>query len=131
MADAVPQIENLISPLRARLSAMDGVSARRMFGADAYFVGDAMFAFFSAQAVVLRLPGSVFTEAVTTSRARPFLSMGAAHLNGWAEVPLGGREEAGLEDLLRAAHATGLRAARTAARRRRPTRARRIRRSIG
>jgi len=131
MSDTVPQIENLISPLRTRLSAMVGVSARRMFGADAYFVGDAMFAFFSAQTVVLRLPGSVFTEAVATSRARPFLSMGAAHLNGWAEVPLGGQEEAGLEDLLRAAHSTGIRAARTAARHRRPTRARRTRRSAG
>ncbi len=131
MSEAVPQVENLIPPLRARLSAMDGVAARRMFGADAYFVGDAMFAFFSAQAVVLRLPGSVFTEAAATGRVRPFLSMGAAHLNGWAEVPLVGQEEADLEDLLRAAHSTGIRAARTAARRRRPTRARRTRRTAG
>ncbi len=130
MPEAVSQVENLIPPLRSSLSAMDGVAARRMFGADAYFVGDAMFAFFSAQAVVLRLPGSVFTEAVAAGRARPFLSMGAAHLNGWAEVPLVGLEEADLEDLLKAAHSTGLRAARTAARRRRPTRARRTRRSV-
>lgn len=121
-------IEELITRLRERLAEFEGVGARRMFGADAYFVGNAMFAFFGTGSLVVRLPGAMFTEAVASGRARPFLSMGASHLNGWAEVPLEGQTGEGLEELIRSAHSTGVRAARTAARRRRPARARRTRR---
>ena len=129
MSETLSELDDLTRHLGAHLGAIDGVAARKMFGADAYFVGNAMFAFFTPQAVVLRLPNAIFTEAVAAGRVRAFLSMGAAHLNGWAEVPLAGQDPVALEDLLRAAHSTGLRAARTAARRRRPTRARRARRS--
>lgn len=125
MPTTTSPLDDLIGQLRAHLGGIDGVAARKMFGADAYFVGNAMFAFFTPLAVVLRLPNSTFTDAVAAGRARAFLSMGAAHLNGWAEVPLEGQDLAGLEDLVRAAHSTGLRAARTAARRRRATRGRR------
>lgn len=129
MPETTTDIDDLIVTLRDQLGEIDGVAARKMFGADAYFVGNAMFAFFTPQAVVLRLPNSIFTDAVAAGRAKAFLSMGAAHLNGWAEVPLAGQDQTGLEDLLRAAHSTGLRAARVAARRRRPIRARRSRSS--
>lgn len=119
----------LTDELREHLLAMPSVAPKRMFGADAYFVGSAMFAFMAPGAVVLRLPPSAFTEAVAAGLARPFLSMGASHLNGWAEVPLDGRELEVLEPLLRAAHSSGSHAARSAARRKRPTRARRTSRS--
>lgn len=130
MPETLPGIDDLTAQLRDQLGDIDGVATRKMFGADAYFVGNAMFAFFTPQSVVLRLPNSIFTEALAAGRARAFLSMGAAHLNGWAEVQLAGQDPAGLEGLLRAAHSTGQRAARTAARRRRPTQARRARRSV-
>jgi hypothetical protein len=120
----------LTTRLRARLLALPGTGTRRMFGAEAYFVGQAMFAFFTPTAIVLRLPQAAFAEAVERRQARPFLSLGATQLNGWAEVPLAGRSAEELEDLLRAAHGSGTRAARSAARRKRPTRARRVRRSV-
>jgi hypothetical protein len=85
-----------------------------------------MFAFFTPTSLVLRLPPAIFTEAVTTGMARPFLSFGAARVNGWAELPLEGREDFELERWLLSAHASGTHAARSAARRKRPSRARRI-----
>lgn len=114
------------APLRDRLLPLPGVISRRMFGSEAFFVGPAMFAFFTPTALVVRLSPTVFNEAVTSGRGRPFLSFGASHLNGWAEVPLSGTDGAWLERLALAAHATGLHAARSAARRKRPARARRV-----
>ncbi len=64
--------------LRDRLVALPGVVTRKMFGTEAYFVGPAMFAFFTSTSVVLRLPHSAFAEAVAVGLARPFLSLGAA-----------------------------------------------------
>jgi hypothetical protein len=122
-------MSDLQSQLRGRLCEMPGAVARRMFGADAYFVGPAMFAFFTTKSLVLRLPHSAFAEAVSSGMARPFLSLGAAQLNGWAEFPLEGRTEAMLEPALLAAHMSGTHAARSAARRKRPTRARRVKRT--
>jgi hypothetical protein len=98
-----------------------------MFGTEAYFVGPAMFAFLTSTSVVLRLPHSAFADAVGDGRAKPFLSLGAAQLNGWAEVPLSNRPLEHVEPLLTAAHTSGTHAARVAARRRRPHRARRVR----
>lgn len=122
---------NPTAGLRARLLELPSVVTKRMFGAEAYFVGPAMFAFFTPKSVVLRLPHSAFAEAVARGEARPFLSLGAAHLNGWAEVPFAGQPAAALDPLLRAAHASGTLAARRAGRRKRPTRARRVRRTSG
>jgi TfoX/Sxy family transcriptional regulator of competence genes len=118
-----------VAPLRERLLALPAVVTRKMFGAEAYFVGPAMFAFFTKTAVVLRLPHASFAEAVGAGLARPFLSAGAAQLNGWAEVGLADRTADQLEPLVRAAHASGTHAARSAARRKRPGRARRVPRS--
>jgi hypothetical protein len=122
-------MSDLQSQLRGRLLEMPGVVARRMFGAEAYFVGPAMFAFFTTKSMVLRLPHSAFAEAVSSGMARPFLSLGAAQLNGWAEFLLEGRTEAVLEPALLAAHMSGTHAARSAARRKRPARARRVKRT--
>jgi len=119
------------SGVRERLLALPSVVTKKMFGAEAYFVGAAMFAFFAPGSVVLRLPHTAFADAVATGLARPFLSMGAATLNGWAEVPLAGRELESVDPLLRAAHTSGTHAARSAARRRRPQRARRVRSRSG
>jgi hypothetical protein len=94
--------------------------------AEAYFVGPAMFAFFTPNSMVVRLPPSAFTDAVSHGVARPFLSFGAAQVNGWAEIGFDGREEGDLERWVASAHASGTHAARSAARRRRPARARRI-----
>lgn len=119
--------ENVLIPaLRARLLELPGVVTRRMFGTEAYFVGQAMFAFFSPTALIARLPHAVFSDAVATGRARPFLSLGAAQLNGWAELPLAGHSAESIEPMLRAAHTSGTHAARSAARRRKPSRARRV-----
>ena len=115
--------------LRTRLANLPGVVTRKMFGTEAYFVGPAMFAFFTSTTVVLRLPHSAFVEAVAVGLARPFLSFGAAQLNGWAELPLASRSFDHLEPLLLAAHTSGTHAARVAARRKRPQRARRVRRT--
>jgi len=115
--------------LRSGLLALPGVVTRKMFGAEAYFVGPSMFAFFTPTSIVLRLPHGAFADAVGQGHARPFLSLGAAHLNGWAEVLLEGRTAASLGRLMASAHSSGTHAARSAARRRRPTRARRVRRT--
>lgn len=119
-------MSDLTQELRDGLLALPGVVTRRMFGAEAYFVGPSMFAFFTPNSVVLRLPHSAFAEAVGQGVARPFLSLGAAHLNGWAELPFDGRSGESFLRLVASAHSTGTRAARSAARRKRPSRARRV-----
>ena len=119
--------DDLGEALRERLLGLPGVSTRKMFGAEAYFVGAAMFAFFAPSAIVLRLPQTALTDAMSSGLARPFLSTGAAQLNGWAEVSFDGRALETLEPLLHSAHASGSHAARSAARRKRPSRARRVR----
>jgi len=115
--------------LREKLLTLPRVVTRRMFGAEAYFVGPAMFAFFTPGSLVLRLPPSAFTEAVAAGAARPFLSFGAAQVNGWAELPLDDRQDAEYGRWIAAAHGSGTHAARSAARRKRPTRARRVKRA--
>ena len=112
--------------LRQRLLALPRVVTRKMFGAEAYFVGPAMFAFFTPTSVVMRLPPSAFTDAVSHGHARPFLSFGAAQVNGWAEIGFDGRDEADLSRWVASAHASGTHAARSAARRKKPSRARRV-----
>ncbi len=120
--------EKLTDETREFLLSLNGTSVKRMFGADAYFVGPAMFAFFAPGAIVLRLPHAAFAEAVASERAVPFLSLGAAHLNGWAEVPFDRTSPEDLRALVESAHASGTRVARAASRRRKPSRARRTRR---
>ena len=112
--------------LRQRLLGLPRVVTRKMFGAEAYFVGPAMFAFFTPTSVVVRLPPSAFTDAVSHGVAKPFLSFGAAQVNGWAEIGFDGREEADLTRWVASAHASGTHAARSAARRKKPSRARRM-----
>ena len=112
--------------LRERLLALPRVVTRKMFGAEAYFVGPAMFAFFTPTSLVVRLPPSAFTDAVSHGAARPFLSFGAAQVNGWAEIVFEGRSEGDLDRWVSSAHASGTHAARSAARRKRPSRARRV-----
>lgn len=114
------------APYRERLQSLPGVTPRRMFGSQAWFVGPAMFAFLSPTALVVRLPPPVFTEVMASGRGRPFLSFGAAQLNGWAELPFEANDPDVLLEMVAAAHGVGTHAARSAARRKRPTRARRL-----
>ena len=72
--------EAQIAALREQLLALQSTSAKRMFGADAYFVGPAMFAFFAPGAIVLRLPHAAFAEAVASERALPPQWMGGSSL---------------------------------------------------
>ena len=94
--------------LRQRLLGLPRVVTRKMFGAEAYFVGPAMFAFFTPTSVVVRLPPSAFTDAVSHGVAKPFLSFGAAQVNGWAEIGFDGREEADLLEAVIDAHPDAL-----------------------
>src|SRR5512139_756424 len=124
--DAMMPIPDRAAPYRDRLLSLPAVTPRRMFGTQAYFVGPAMFAFFSPTALVVRLPHAVFTEAMTGGHGKPFLSFGAAQLNGWAELPFDGNAPEYLERMLIAAHGVGTHAARSAARRKRTVNARRL-----
>ncbi|HSR15943.1 MAG TPA: hypothetical protein VLL51_09335, partial [Gemmatimonadales bacterium] len=76
-------MSDLQQDLRAALLSLPGVETRRMFGTEAYFVGPSMFAFFTPTSMVLRLPHAALADAIAEEVARPFLSMGAAQLNGW------------------------------------------------
>lgn len=124
--DAMMPIPDRAAPYRDRLLALPGVTPRRMFGTQAYFVGPAMFAFFSPTALVVRLPHAVFTEAMAGGHGKPFLSFGAAQLNGWAELPFDGNTPELLDRMLLAAHGVGTHASRSAARRKRTVNARRM-----
>lgn len=119
-------MNDLHHSLRTRLLSLPRVVTRKMFGAEAYFVGPAMFAFFTPTSVVVRLPPTAFTDAVSHGVARPFLSFGAAQVNGWAEIGFDGKQEPDLTRWVNSAHASGTHAARSAARRKKPARARRV-----
>ncbi len=124
--DVLMPIPDRAAPYRDKLLGLPGVVPRRMFGTQAYFVGPAMFAFFSPTALVVRLPHAAFNEAMAGGHGRPFLSFGAAQLNGWAELPFDTNEPAYLDRMLLAAHGLGTHAARSAARRKRTVNARRL-----
>jgi hypothetical protein len=63
---------------------------------------------------------------MANGHGKPFLSFGAAQLNGWAELPFDTNEAEYLERMLMAAHGVGTHAARSAARRKRTVNARRL-----
>jgi hypothetical protein len=71
-----------------RLSALAGVTSRKEFGNEAFFVGEAKFAAVTDRALVLHLPPKELTEAFKTGQARPFVSAGTLSRHGWIELPL-------------------------------------------
>ncbi len=103
--------------VRDTLAALQPVRVRKLFGTDAFFHGERMFAVLGMHALVLRLPEPIRTRSLAGGVARPFLSERLALSDGWVEIPYGA-ELAQLAELARAAHAAAGRGGRAPARRR-------------
>ena len=102
--------------VRDALSTLSPVRVKKLFGTDAFFSAERMFAVLGQDALVLRLPEPVRTNALLAGSARPFLSERLALTHGWVEVPYAS-ELAQLTQLAQAAHAAALRGRRPAKRR--------------
>lgn len=112
--------------IRDALAALLPVRVKKLFGTEAFFHGERMFAVLGNDALIIRLPEPLRTETVSASGARPFLSERLALTHGWVEVPYAS-ELAHLTRLAQAAHAGASRGKRAAKKRfrraskRRPT----------
>ena len=102
--------------VRDALAALMPVRIKKLFGTEAFFLGERMFAVLGADALVLRLPEPARTDTLRAGLARPFLSEGLALLHGWVEGPYG-TELAQLAQLAQAAHSAALRGRKPARRR--------------
>ncbi|MGH7561856.1 MAG: TfoX/Sxy family protein [Gemmatimonadales bacterium] len=91
------------SIVRDALTALAPIRIRKLFGTEAFFHGERMFAVLGVGALVLRLPEPLRTETLAGGLARPFLSERLAHMDGWVEVPYGA-EIARLMSLAQASH---------------------------
>jgi TfoX/Sxy family transcriptional regulator of competence genes len=91
------------SMVRDALTALAPIRVRKLFGTEAFFHGERMFAVLGVGALVLRLPEPLRTQTLANGVARPFLSERLAHMDGWVEVPYGA-EVARLMTLAQAAH---------------------------
>jgi len=80
--------------VRAAILAMPSVSTKRMFGADAFFTGNRMFAFLLDTAIVLKLPESERQDVLDTRQARPFLTPDRSIFGRWVETAILGTEAA-------------------------------------
>ena len=106
--------------VRDALAELAPVRIKKLFGTEAFFHGERMFAVLGNDALMLRLSEPLRTDTLTAGGARPFLSERLALTHGWVEVPYAS-ELAHLTRLAQAAHAA-------AGRGRRPTK-RRFRRA--
>jgi TfoX/Sxy family transcriptional regulator of competence genes len=102
--------------VRDALAALAPIRVKKLFGTDAFFHGERMFAVLGNDALVLRLAEPLRTEALVSGGARSFLSGQLALSHGWVEVPYSS-ELAHLTRMAEAAHAAAGRA-RPAAKRR-------------
>jgi TfoX/Sxy family transcriptional regulator of competence genes len=102
--------------VRDILSALAPVRIKKLFGTEAFFHGERMFAVLGVNALVLRLPEPTRTETLAAGGARPFLSERLALTHGWVEVSYAS-ELALLTRLAQAAHAAAARGRKTARRR--------------
>jgi TfoX/Sxy family transcriptional regulator of competence genes len=102
--------------LRDALAALTPVRIKKLFGTEAFFSGERMFAVLGADALVLRLPEPLRTNTLLAGGARPFLSERLALTHGWVEVPYAS-ELAQLTQLAQAAHTAALRGRKPAKRR--------------
>ena len=91
--------------VRDALAALTPIRIKKLFGSEAFFHGERMFAVLGREALVLRLPAALRTEALSGAIARPFLSERLALSQGWVEIPYA-EELARLSQLARAAHAS-------------------------
>ncbi|HLB53502.1 MAG TPA: TfoX/Sxy family protein [Gemmatimonadales bacterium] len=104
------------SLIRDALATLAPVRVRKLFGTEAFFSGERMFAVIGADALVLRLPEPTRTATLRAGAARPFLSERLALTHGWVEVPYA-TEFAQLIQLAQAAHAAAVRGRKPARRR--------------
>jgi len=71
----------------ALLLKLEGVSARKINGLDAYFVSDKMFACLSGDGVGLRLPVAMVTELqFSRSDVVPFQPAGLTSTREWVQI---------------------------------------------
>ena len=112
----VPLSPSRSSLIRDAVAGLAGVRVKRLFGTEAFFSGERMFAVLGASALVLRLPEPSRTTILRSGTARPFLSERLALSHGWVEVPYE-TEFAQLIELARAAHAAAVRGRKPARRR--------------
>jgi TfoX/Sxy family transcriptional regulator of competence genes len=103
--------------IRDTLTALAPVRMKKLFGSDAFFHGERMFAVLGNEALMLRLPEPLRTETLLTHSARPFLSEHLALTHGWVEVPYS-TELVQLTRLAQGAHAAAGRRARKVVKRR-------------
>jgi TfoX/Sxy family transcriptional regulator of competence genes len=94
--------------VRDALATLAPVRVKKLFGTEAFFSGERMFAVLGADALVLRLPEPLRTDALRAGLARPFFSERLALMHGWVEVPYQS-ELAQLTRLAQAAHSAALR----------------------
>ena len=115
--------------INAAVRGLSDVTSKRMFGADAFFTKQRMFAFLLDEVIVLKLPEAERQEVLGAKLARPFLTGENAPYGRWVEVSLGGTDGvARAFRLARVAHETaqapdreGPRRRRTVAKRRKPS----------
>ncbi len=94
--------------VRDALAALAPVRVKKLFGTEAFFSGERMFAVLGADALVLRLPEPVRTDTLRAGVSRPFFSERLALMHGWVEVPYA-TELAQLTQLAQAAHTAAFR----------------------
>lgn len=104
------------SLVRDALAALAPVRIKKLFGTEAFFSGERMFAVLGQDALVLRLPEPLRTNTLLAGGARPFLSERLAPTHGWVEVPYL-TELAQLAQLAQAAHLAAARGRKPAKRR--------------
>lgn len=80
--------------VQAAIRAMPEVSAKRMFGAEAFFTHGRMFAFLFDESIVLKLPESERQAVLDTRAARPFLTGEQAPFGRWVEASVRGSHAA-------------------------------------
>ena len=73
---------------QASLLGLRGVSTKRLFGDQAFFVAGRMFAFRRDGAAVLKLPELERKEVLESGHGRPFLTGAHATFGRWVEVKL-------------------------------------------
>lgn len=74
--------------LQASLLGLRGVSAKRLFGDQAFFVAGRMFAFRHDGALVLKLPETERRDVIALGHGRPFLVHESVPFGRWVEVRL-------------------------------------------
>ena len=72
--------------LQASLLGLRGVSAKKLFGDQAFFVAGRMFAFRREGALVLKLPEHERREVIDGGHGRPFLVGDGVPFGRWVEV---------------------------------------------